>query len=88
MQADARLIQDVERVDKRGSEGRGEMSSLDLPSGKGSRLAVQGQIPQPDLFETGKAGAYLTEKRLRDFQLEAGKERPSKKERASRMLIA
>src|SRR5262249_27566573 len=46
VQADARLIQDVQRVDQRGPQRRGQVDALYLASGEGARLALQCQVVQ------------------------------------------
>ena len=49
VQTYGRFVKDIKEVDKFRAEGPCKMKSLHLPSGKGSRLPIRGQIAEADL---------------------------------------
>ena len=61
VQADARLVEDVQRIDQRRAQRRGQVDPLHLAAGQGARLAVERQIIQPDGHQVAQAAANLAE---------------------------
>ena len=61
VQADAGLVQHVERVDEGGSEGRCQRNALDFPARQGARLPVQGEVAQAHVPEVFKPVPHLVE---------------------------
>ena len=66
VQADRRLVEDVERVDQRRADGGGEVDALQLAAGERARLAVERQIVEADVDQVAQAAADLVEDQLRD----------------------
>ena len=58
MQADARLVEDEDRVDERSAEAGGEIDALDLAAGERARGAVEREIAEADLVEVTQAGEH------------------------------
>ena len=54
MQADARLIEDKERVDQRIAEAGGEIDALDFAAAQRARGAVEREITEADLEQIGQ----------------------------------
>ena len=47
MQADARFVKHVERVDQRSAQRRGEIDALDFAAAKRARLAIKREVAEP-----------------------------------------
>ena len=54
MQADARLVEDEERVDQRIAEARGEIDALDFAAAERARGAVEREVAEADLEQIGE----------------------------------
>ena len=63
MQADARLVEDIEDVDQLGADLRCKAYTLAFAAGKRRRPAVERKVRQADVDEETQAGTYL----LQDF---------------------
>ena len=61
VQAHARLVEDVERVDEARAEAGGEVHALGLAAGERARGAVEREVAQADFDEVGKAGTDFFE---------------------------
>ncbi len=68
MQPYGRLIQNVHNADKRAADLRGKAYALRFAAGKRSRAAGKRKIPQPDVFQEGKAGIDLFQYLLCDIR--------------------
>src|SRR5690606_9217757 len=69
VQADRRLVEHVERVDQRRAEGVGQVDPLRLAARERAGLAREREVPESDVHEEARAGAWLAEDRLRDLRL-------------------
>jgi hypothetical protein len=58
MQADARLVEDEERVDERRAEAGGEVDALHFAAGERARGAVEGEVAEADLLQVAEAGQH------------------------------
>ena len=61
VEADRRLVADVEHAHQAGADLRREPNALRLAAGEGGRAAVERQVVEPDLDEEVEAGADLLE---------------------------
>ena len=80
MQADARLVQHVERAGKRRAELRRETDALGFAAGERVGAAVEREVTEADRVEEAQAGGDLGQQGADDgflagLELEAGKER-------------
>src|SRR6185295_15047721 len=66
VQADGRLVQNVERVYERRADGRRQVDALELAAGERPRLALEAQILEPDLDQVAEPRADLVQDELRD----------------------
>ena len=66
VQADARLIQDIQHAHEAGADLSGQADTLALAAGEGRRRSGQGQIAQADALQEAQAGADLLEDLRRD----------------------
>ncbi len=64
MQANAGLIEHEERVDQGRAERGGEIDALYLATREGPRLALQGQIAEPDLGQILQPGADVQQQQI------------------------
>ena len=55
VQADARLVQNVEHAGQAAADLRGEADALGFAAGEGSALAFEGEVSQADFFEESEA---------------------------------
>ena len=69
VEADRRLVQDVERVHERGPDRRGEVDALQLASGERPGLPVEREVAETDLDEVAEARADLFEDEVRHLRL-------------------
>jgi hypothetical protein len=67
VKTDARLVQDIEGVDQAGAEGRSQGNALDLTTGKGAGLPIQGDIAKPHVSKVSESAADLTQDKLAGF---------------------
>ena len=80
VQADARLVEHVERAGKRRAELRREADALGFAAGERVGSAVEGEVAEADGIQEAQAGGDLGEQRADDgllarLELESGKER-------------
>ena len=80
MQADARLVQHVERAGKRRAELRREADTLGFAAGERVGTAVEREVAEADRVEEAQARGDLGQQGADDgflagLELEAGKER-------------
>ena len=61
VQADARLVEDVERVDEGRAQRRCQVDSLNLATGQRARLAVERQVVQADGYQVAEAAANFAQ---------------------------
>ena len=66
MQADAGLVEDVERADETAAEGGGQVDALALAAAEAVAEAVEGEVTQADVDQEGEAAAYLYQQTLRN----------------------
>ena len=64
VQADARLVEDEEGVDKGGAKSGGQVDPLDLAAAEGARLAVEGEVAETHLHQVVQAGADLAQQQV------------------------
>ena len=64
VQADARLVEDEERVHERRAEARREIHTLDFAAAERARGAVEREIAEADFEQEAEAGADFAEKHL------------------------
>ena len=79
VEADRGLVEDEERPDERGAEGRGQADALGLAAAQGEGHAVEGDVVEADLQEEAQAAADLLDEllghlALERLELEAGEE--------------
>ncbi len=67
VQADGRLVQDVQDPHQGGSDLGGQADPLGLPAREGRGLALQGQVLQPHVPHEGQAGRDLLQDLLGDL---------------------
>ena len=72
MEADRRLIQDEERPDERGAQGRGEVDPLGLPAAQGEGHPVERDVIEPDFEEEFQAVLDLGDELFGHLPLKAG----------------
>ena len=72
MQADRRLVEDVEHVDQARSQGRGQRDAPGLAAAEGPQRAIEGEIAQPDRLEVAQPGPHLIEHHAADLALPVG----------------
>ncbi len=72
MQADARLIQDVEHAHELRADLRRQPDALRLAAGEGRRHPVEGQVVQPDIHEEAHARVELLQDLPGDGRSRAG----------------
>ena len=72
VQADARLVEDVEHADERGAYLRGEPYALALAARERRRRAREGEVLQSHAREEVQPGAYLLEYHVRNHPLAHG----------------
>ena len=66
VQADARLVQNVEDADQAGADLGGQADALGLAAAQGAAFPVQGQVAQADILQEGQPGAdFLDQFRAR-----------------------
>src|SRR5438876_6470755 len=65
MEADRGLVEHVERVDQRAADGGGEVDALQLAARERARLAVEGQVVEPDLDQVAEPAADLAQDEAR-----------------------
>ena len=70
VEADRRLVQDVERVHQPGAERVGEGDALGLAAGEGAGLAVEGEIAEADVAQEAQPGLELLQNQLRHLPLD------------------
>ena len=78
VQADARLVQDVEHADQARADLGGQPDALRLAAAQRAALAVEREIAEADVFQKTEPGADFLDDLMRDFllefrELEAGK---------------
>ncbi len=61
MQPNTGLVEDVKRVDQRGANGSGQVDALHLAARQRARLAIQGQIGQPNIHQVLVAATNLAQ---------------------------
>ena len=71
VQADRRLVEDVEHAGQFGADLRGQADALRLAARQGRAAAVQGQVLEPDVEQESQAGAHLLEHAGRHLRLAA-----------------
>ena len=64
VQADARLVEDEERVHERRAEARREIHTLDFAAAERARGAVEREVAEADFEKEAEAGADFAEKHL------------------------
>src|SRR5699024_6392900 len=69
VQADARLVEDVEDPDEPGADLRGQPDALGLATGEGARGPGQGEVVEPDVEEEAEPGVDLLDHLLGDLPL-------------------
>ena len=69
VQADARLIQNIEHAHQGGADLRGEPDALRFAAGERARRAAEREIIQPDACQEVQTAADLLEDQIRDFPL-------------------
>ena len=67
-----RLVEDEERPDERGAQGRGQVDPLGLAAAQGEGHPVEGDIVEPDLEQEFQAVLDLGDELLGDLLLERG----------------
>ncbi len=70
VQADAGLVEHVERIHEVGAEGIRERDALGLAAGERTRRAVEGEVAESDVHEEARAGARFAQDVRRDLLLE------------------
>src|SRR5437016_14472015 len=65
MEADRGLVEHVERVDEQAADGGGEVDALELAARERARLAVEGQVLEPDLDQVAEPAADLAQDEAR-----------------------
>ena len=78
VQADARLVQNVEHADEPRADLRGQPDALRLAAAQRAALAVEREIAEADVFQKAEPRADFLDDLMRDFflefrELEAGK---------------
>ena len=61
VQADARLVEDEERIDQRCAEACGEVHALNFAAAERARGAVEREVAEADLEEVAEAGTDFAE---------------------------
>jgi len=77
VQADARFVENEERVDQARAEAGSEIDAFGFAAGERTRGAVQGEVPETDFVEVPKAGADFVQdqaKRIGGTELAFGGE--------------
>ncbi len=69
VEADGRLVEDIEGAGQPGAQGGGEVDALGLAAGEGAGLAVQGEVVEPHPVEDLDALGQLVEQVARRFAL-------------------
>ena len=69
MQADGRLVENVERADEMRAERRGELDALRFAAGERGGEAVEREVVEADFVEELQARANLVENLVGDFRL-------------------
>ena len=69
VEADRRLVEDVEHADEPGADLRREADALRLAAGERRRRAVHGEVVEPDVDEEPEPLADLLEDALADVAL-------------------
>ncbi len=72
MEANARLVQHVERVHQSGAEGIGQRDPLRLPAGQRPRLAVQREVPEANVPQEFQPVPCLRQNQVGQFAIGAG----------------
>ena len=73
VQADGRLVENVERIDQRRADRGGEIDAFQFAAGKRARLAIEGEIFQTDADEIGQAPANFIKDEARYLIQGAGR---------------
>jgi hypothetical protein len=82
VQADARLVEDVEDADEPGADLGGQADALRLAAGQRARRAVEGEVVQPDVDEELQPLVDLLEHPLGDLPLARAELEPAQELRA------
>ena len=69
VQADARLVEDIQHSHQAGADLRGKSDALALAAGQRRRRAGQRQISKPDVHEEAETGLYLFQNTLGDHHV-------------------
>ena len=69
MQANGRLVEDIERADEMRAERRGELDALGFAAGKRGGEAVEREVVEADFVEELQARANFVENFVGDFCL-------------------
>ena len=72
MEADRRLVEDVENAGELRADLGGEANALGFPAGEGPRSAIEGEIAEPDVEQELQPRVDLGEDRLGDLPLARG----------------
>ena len=72
MQTDRGLVENVEGIDQRRADGTGQVDAGELTTGERARLAIEGQIVEPDGEQVTEAVADLGQDQRRDLLLLGG----------------
>ena len=67
MQANARLVENVECVDQRRAERGGEIDALDFAAAERARLPVEREIAKADVHQIPEARANLAQQQIGRF---------------------
>ena len=73
VQADARLVKNIETPDQRRPQRCGEIDALTLTTGECIALSVEREIAKPDIAKEGQTRLYLGEQALADLPFMVGK---------------
>ena len=84
VQADARLVEDVQHADQARADLRREPDALRLAARERFRAAVQREVLEPDVHEEAQPLAHLLEHRAGDVGVEPGPARRAKRNRERR----
>ena len=81
MQADGRLVENVERADQMRAERGGELDALRFAAGERGGEAIEREVVEADFIEELQARANFFENFLGDFRLRRESARASRKRR-------
>ena len=81
VQADRRLVEDVERVDQRGADRAGQVDARQLAAGERARLAVERQVVEADGEQVAQPVADLGQDEVGDLLLASLREPQAGEER-------